>query len=83
MIPALCWSTSLWPIIQSGLKPKFVDVDVDTLNINCYTMLCLHTAVYGWKGVSLRIRLISSLHNMGHGNWNVTDLSGALLDSNT
>tara|TARA_X000001036_G_scaffold431328_1_gene465425 strand:- start:585 stop:1775 length:1191 start_codon:yes stop_codon:yes gene_type:complete len=34
LIPALCWSTSLWPIIQSGLKPKFVDVDVDTLNIN-------------------------------------------------
>ena len=25
LIPSLCWSTSLWPIIQSGLKPKFVD----------------------------------------------------------
>ena len=25
LIPALCWSTSLWPIIQAGLKPKFVD----------------------------------------------------------
>ena len=34
LIPSLCWSTSLWPIIQAGLKPKFVDVDVDTLNIN-------------------------------------------------
>ena len=34
LIPALCWSTSLWPIVQSGLKPKFVDVDVDTLNFN-------------------------------------------------
>ena len=34
LIPSLCWSTSLWPIIQSGLKPKFVDVDLDTLNIN-------------------------------------------------
>ena len=34
LIPALCWSTSLWPIVQSGLKPKFVDVDVKTLNIN-------------------------------------------------
>ncbi len=27
LIPALCWSTSLWPIVQSGLKPKFVDID--------------------------------------------------------
>ena len=34
LIPALCWSTSLWPIVQSGLKPKFVDVEVNTLNVN-------------------------------------------------
>jgi CDP-6-deoxy-D-xylo-4-hexulose-3-dehydrase len=34
LIPALCWSTSLWPIIQAGLKPKFIDVDVNTFNIN-------------------------------------------------
>lgn len=34
LIPALCWSTSLWPIIQSGLKPKFVDINVQTLNID-------------------------------------------------
>ena len=34
LIPALCWSTSLWPIIQAGLKPKFVDVDPKTLNIS-------------------------------------------------
>tara|TARA_B100000963_G_scaffold309570_1_gene285652 strand:- start:1783 stop:2973 length:1191 start_codon:yes stop_codon:yes gene_type:complete len=34
LLPSLCWSTSLWPIIQSGLKPKFVDIDLDTLNVN-------------------------------------------------
>lgn len=34
LIPSLCWSTSLWPIIQSGLKPKFVDVEKHTLNID-------------------------------------------------
>ena len=34
LIPALCWSTSLWPIVQSGLVPKFVDVDPETLNIS-------------------------------------------------
>ena len=33
IVPSLCWSTSLWPIIQSGLKPVFVDVDILTLNI--------------------------------------------------
>ncbi len=34
LIPSLCWSTSLWPIIQSGLKPKFVDVEKHTLNLD-------------------------------------------------
>jgi len=34
IIPALCWSTSLWPLVQAGLKPVFVDIDVDTLNID-------------------------------------------------
>ena len=34
IIPTLCWSTSLWPIIQSNLKPVFVDIDKETLNID-------------------------------------------------
>ena len=34
LIPAICWSTSLWPFYQAGLKPVFVDADVNTLNIN-------------------------------------------------
>ena len=34
LIPAICWSTSLWPIIQSGLRAKFVDIDINSLNIN-------------------------------------------------
>ncbi len=34
LIPAVCWSTSLWPIIQNNLKPVFVDVDLDTFNID-------------------------------------------------
>ena len=34
LIPALCWSTSIWPLVQFGLKPVFVDIDIQTLNIN-------------------------------------------------
>lgn len=33
-IPAVCWSTSLWPIIQMGLVPVLVDVDPVTLNLS-------------------------------------------------
>ncbi len=33
-VPAVCWSTSLWPIIQMGLIPVLVDVDPETLNLS-------------------------------------------------
>ena len=34
IVPVVCWSTSLWPIIQHGLKPIFVDIDLNNLNIS-------------------------------------------------
>lgn len=34
LVPALCWSTSVFPIIQCNLTPVFVDVDPITLNVN-------------------------------------------------
>ena len=33
IVPALCWSTSLWPIVQSGLKPVLIDVDKKNFSI--------------------------------------------------
>ena len=38
IVPAICWSTSLWPIHQAGLKPKFIDVDKKTFSINYKTL---------------------------------------------
>ena len=29
IVPALCWSTTVWPIVQHGLVPVFVDVTED------------------------------------------------------
>jgi len=34
IIQSLCWSTSLWPLVQAGLKIKFVDIEPKTLNVN-------------------------------------------------
>ena len=34
IIPSLCWSTSLWPLVQTGLKPVFTDVNTKSLNMN-------------------------------------------------
>ena len=34
LVPSLCWPTSVWPLVQFGLKPVFVDIDLDTLNVD-------------------------------------------------
>ncbi len=34
LVPAVCWSTSVWPLVQMRLKPVFVDVDDTTLNVD-------------------------------------------------
>ena len=39
LIPVLCWPTSLWPLVQAGLKPKFVDINSKTLNVDAKTLI--------------------------------------------
>lgn len=34
IVPALSWSTTVWPLIQSNLVPVFVDIDPVTLNLD-------------------------------------------------
>jgi CDP-4-dehydro-6-deoxyglucose reductase, E1 len=34
VVPALSWSTTVWPLIQHNLIPVFVDIDPETLNID-------------------------------------------------
>lgn len=34
IVPALSWSTTVWPLVQSGLVPVIVDIDPKTLNID-------------------------------------------------
>ncbi len=57
VIPALCWSTSLWPIIQAGLKPKFVDVDLNTFNIDLNELE---------KKITSRTKAIMAVHVLGN-----------------
>ena len=61
LIPSLCWSTSLWPIIQAGLKPKFVDVDVETLNIN---LKDLKKKIYKKTKALLAVHILGNSSNM-------------------
>ena len=62
LIPAICWSTSLWPIIQSGLKVKFVDIDLSTLNIDLNDLI---------KKITKRTKALMLVHALG----NCTDMT--------
>ncbi|WP_435117784.1 DegT/DnrJ/EryC1/StrS family aminotransferase [Candidatus Pelagibacter bacterium nBUS_49] len=62
LIPAICWSTSLWPIIQSGLKVKFVDIDLSTLNIDLNDLK---------KKISKKTKALMLVHALG----NCTDMT--------
>lgn len=34
IVPAVSWPTTYYPLAQYGLRPRFVDIDLDTLNID-------------------------------------------------
>jgi len=34
LVPALAWATTVWPLVQLGLVPVYVDIDINTLAIN-------------------------------------------------
>ena len=57
IIPAICWSTSLWPFIQSGLKPVFVDVSKNDF--------CIDVEQLKKKDLS-KIKLIVSINILGN-----------------
>jgi CDP-6-deoxy-D-xylo-4-hexulose-3-dehydrase len=56
IIPVVCWSTSLWPIIQYGLKPVFVDIDISNLNIDVEKII---------KSITKKTKAIFCVHVLG------------------
>jgi len=57
LIPSLCWPTSLWPLVQAGLKPKFIDVDYKTLNVKATDII---------KSISKKTKVILLIHVLGN-----------------
>ena len=57
IIQSLCWSTSLWPLVQSGLKPIFIDVDVDTFNVKTKDII---------KSINKKTKVIMLVHVLGN-----------------
>jgi CDP-6-deoxy-D-xylo-4-hexulose-3-dehydrase len=59
IVPAVSWSTTYFPLYQYGLKIKFVDIDLETLN---YNLEALNTAV------TKKTRAIVTVNLLGNPN---------------
>ena len=59
IVPAVSWSTTYFPLQQYGLKLKFVDIDLETLN---YDLKALQSAV------SEKTRMIMVVNLLGNPN---------------
>jgi CDP-6-deoxy-D-xylo-4-hexulose-3-dehydrase len=60
LVPAVAWPTTIWPIIQLGLVPIFVDVDPKTISMN----LDLADIAVKENG---NVRAIFPIHPLGYG----------------
>jgi CDP-6-deoxy-D-xylo-4-hexulose-3-dehydrase len=65
IIPGLCWSTSLWPIVQTNLKPIFVDIDFNTFNLSIDKLV---------EKISKDTKVVCAVHILGNST-NMSELS--------
>lgn len=59
IVPAVSWSTTYYPLYQYGLKLKFVDIDLETLNYDLDQLAC---------AITDKTRLIMVVNLLGNPN---------------
>jgi CDP-4-dehydro-6-deoxyglucose reductase, E1 len=59
IVPAVSWSTTYFPLYQYGLKLKFVDIDLETLNFDLSALE---------KAITPNTRLIMAVNLLGNPN---------------
>jgi len=57
LVPTLSWSTTFWPIVQSNLKPVFVDCNIKNLNIDIEDLK---------KKITKKTKCLILVHVLGH-----------------
>lgn len=59
LVPAIAWPTTIWPLIQLGLRPVFVDVDAETI------MIDLDAAAKAVATSDIAVRALFPIHPLG------------------
>ena len=67
IVPAVSWSTTYFPLLQNHFMPNFVDVDLDTLNIDVDKIEDVNSAILlkvPLNGI-LKLKFIDLLNSYG------------------
>lgn len=79
IVPAVSWSTTYFPLQQYGLKVKFVDVDLNTLNIDLDQ---LENAITDKTRAILTVNLLGNPNDFARINTLIADKDIILLEDN-
>lgn len=79
IVPAVSWSTTYFPLQQYGLKVKFVDIDLDTLNIDLDQ---LENAITDKTRAILTVNLLGNPNDFTRINTLIADKDIILLEDN-
>jgi CDP-6-deoxy-D-xylo-4-hexulose-3-dehydrase len=79
IVPAVSWSTTYYPLYQYGLKIKFVDIDIETLN---YDLVQLESAISNKTRVVLAVNLLGNPNDFDFINNIIKDKDIILLEDN-
>ncbi|MDC0182765.1 DegT/DnrJ/EryC1/StrS family aminotransferase [Nitrosomonadales bacterium] len=79
VVPAVSWSTTYYPLYQYGLKIKFVDIDIGSLN---YDLTQLELAISNKTRIVLAVNLLGNSNNFDSINKIIKDKDIILLEDN-
>lgn len=79
IVPAVSWSTTYFPLQQYGLKLKFVDIDLDTLN---YDLNALESAITENTKMIMIVNLLGNPNNFDVINSFIKDKSIFIFEDN-
>jgi len=79
IVPAVSWSTTYYPLYQYGLKIKFVDIDLNTLN---YDLEQLEKAVTDKTRMIMAVNLLGNPNDFDRINKIIGDRDIVLIEDN-
>lgn len=79
IVPAVSWSTTYYPLYQYGLKLKFVDIDLETLN---YDLVALDAAVGANTRAIMAVNLLGNPNDFDRINTIINGRDIVLIEDN-